>query len=197
MNHLEAALLEVVGFLEARGTRYMVVGGFASLHWGRQRLTRDLDLTVEMPIPSLASFVEGLGRDFRLSSREPVEFALRNHLIRLTTNVSVPVDLMLAVLPYQVAAIDRAVEIPVGPRTVRFCTPEDLIIYKLASERAQDQVDVEGVVIRQADALDRAYLDRQVRDLAAGLERPAILTFYAACLKKAGLPVPSPARSQE
>jgi len=197
MNHLEAALLEVVGFLEARGTRYMVVGGFASLHWGRQRLTRDLDLTVEVPIPSLASFVEGLGREFQLSSREPLEFALKNQIIRLTTHVSVPVDLMLAVLPYQVSAIDRAVEVPVGPRTVRFCTPEDLIIYKLASERAQDHIDVEGVVIRQADALDREYLDRQVHDLAAGLERPEVLAIYAACLKKAGLPVPAPAGSPE
>jgi hypothetical protein len=187
MNHLEAALLEVVGFLEARGTRYMVVGGFASLHWGRQRLTRDLDLSVEVPIPSLASFVAELGREFQLASREPLEFAIRNHLIRLATHVSVPVDLMLAVLPYQVAAIARAVEVPVGPRTVRLCTPEDLIIYKLASERAQDHIDVEGVVTRQAGALDREYLDRQVHDLAAGLERPEVLTLYAACLKKAGL----------
>ncbi len=192
MNHLEAALLEVVGFLEARGTRYMVVGGFAALHWGRQRLTRDLDLTVEVPIPSLASFVEGLEREFRHCAREPLDFALRNHLIRLMTRVSVPVDLMLAALPYQVAAIGRAVDVPVGPRTVRFCTPEDLIIYKLASERAQDHVDVEGVVLRQADTLDREYLDRHIRDLAAGLERPDILRIYAAALKRAGLPELSP-----
>jgi hypothetical protein len=78
---------------------------------------------------------------------------------------------------------------------VRLCTPEDLIIYKLASERAQDRIDVEGVVIRQSSALDRAYLDRQVRDLAAGLERPEVLTFYSACLKRAGLPLPSPGES--
>jgi hypothetical protein len=188
MNHLEAALLEVVGFLEVHRTPYMVVGGFASLHWGRQRLTRDLDLTVEVPLAGLADFVTDLGREFKLHDREPLEFAQRNHLIRLVTHVSVPVDLMLAMLPYQVAAIGRAVQVPVGPRSVRLCTPEDLIIYKLASERAQDHVDVEGIVLRQAEALDRTYLDRHVRDLAAGLERPDILGIYSAALKRAGLP---------
>ena len=197
MNHLEAALLEVVGFLEARETRHMVVGGFASLHWGRQRLTRDLDLTVEVPIPSLAGFVSALGREFKLSDRELLQFALQNHLIRLATHDSVPVDLMLALLPYQVAAIGRAVDVPVGPRTVRFCTPEDLIIYKLASERPQDHIDVEGIVLRQADTLDRSYLDRQIRDLAAGLERPDVLRIYAAALKRAGLPEPPPGRGSD
>ena len=187
MNHLEAALNEVVGFLEARGTRYMVVGGFASLHWGRQRLTRDLDLAVDVPMPSLGTFVAELGREFEMTEREPVEFAARNHLIRLTTRVSVPVDLMLAMLPYEIAAIERAVEVPVGPRSVRMCTPEDLIIYKLASERTQDHIDVEGVVLRQADALDRGYLDRHIAELATGLERPDILRIYTAALQKAGL----------
>lgn len=188
MNHLEAALLEVVGHLQATGTRYMVVGGFASLHWGRQRLTRDLDLTVEVPDAKVAEFVERLGREFRLSDREPLEFARRNHLIRLMTGVSVPVDLMLAALPYEGVALDRAIEVSVGPRMVRFCTPEDLVIYKLASERPQDHIDVEGVVLRQAEALDRAYLEPHVRDLATGLDRPEILKIYSAALMRAGLP---------
>ncbi|MGH7729985.1 MAG: nucleotidyltransferase [Candidatus Eiseniibacteriota bacterium] len=194
MNHLEAALLEVVEFLEARGVRYMVVGGFASLHWGRQRLTEDLDLTVEVPFPELAAFVEDLGREFKLTTGDPLEFARRNHLIRLMTRVSVPADLMLAALPYQVAALNRAVEVPVGPRTVSYCTPEDLIIYKLASERPQDHIDVEGVVLRQSEDLDRKYLDPYVHDLAAGLGRPDVLRTYSAALKRAGLPDPPPVR---
>lgn len=166
----------------------MVVGGFASLHWGRQRLTEDLDLTIEVPFPALAEFIEALGREFELNAGDAVEFARRNHLIRLMTHVSVPVDLMLAALPYQTAALDRAVEVPVGPRTVRFCTAEDLIIYKLSSERPQDHLDVVGVVLRQAEALDRTYLDRYVSDLATGLERPDILRIYSDALKRAGLP---------
>ena len=36
-----------------------------------------------------------------------------------------------------------------------------------------------------------------VANLAAGLERPEILTFYATCLLKARLPVPSPGQSRE
>ena len=194
MNHLEAALLEVVAFLEGRSTPYMVVGGFASLHWGRQRLTRDLDLTVEVPMSSLGNFVTDLGREFKLVEREPMGFAQQNHLIRLSTRVQVPVALMLALLPYEVAAIRRAVDVPVGPRAVRLCSPEDLIIFKLASERAQDHIDVEGVVLRQGEALDRPYLERHVRELAAGLERQDVLDIYAAALKRAELPPMDPRR---
>ena len=193
MNNLEVALLEVVGFLEARRTRYMVVGGFAALLAWVVKDAR-FDLTVEVSDPALAGFIEATAREFRLSEREPFEFAIRNHLIRLMTRGSVPVDLMLGVLPYQSAAIARAVEVPVGPRTVRFCTPEDLIIYKLASERPQDHIDVEGVVLRQAGALDRTYLEPHLYDLAAGLERPEILTIYSGALKKAGLPELGPCK---
>jgi hypothetical protein len=185
MNHLEAALLEVVSFLEGRGTDYMVIGGFAALHWGRQRLTRDLDLTVDVPASELGDFVAALGREFKLLDHEPLEFAKRNHLIRLLTRVSVPVDLMLSVLPYQASAIRRAVGVPVGPRTVRFCTAEDLVIHKLASERAQDLIDVEGIAVRQAGRLDLDYLRPRVQELATGLERPEILEAFAGALARA------------
>lgn len=75
MTHLEAALLELAGFLDARGSRYMVVGGLAALHWGRQRLTRDLDLTVDVPVAALEDFIADLGAEFQLVDHDAVLFA--------------------------------------------------------------------------------------------------------------------------
>ena len=97
-------------------------------------------------------------------------------------------DLILAGLPYEEQAIARAREVMVAGVPVRICAAEDLILHKLVSERARDHEDVEGVILRQAAALDRAYLDPWVERLARGLERPSIQDFYRTCLKKAGPP---------
>jgi hypothetical protein len=48
MTKLQAALLDLAAFLDERRLPYMVIGGFANLHWGVERFTRDIDITVEV-----------------------------------------------------------------------------------------------------------------------------------------------------
>lgn len=62
---------------------------------------------------------------------------------------------------------------------------EDLIIHKLASERPQDAVDVEGIIMRQGPRLDLPYLEPLVRQLATGLERPEIVETLAKTVARA------------
>ena len=82
--------------------------------------------------------------------------------------------------PIEEEAIRRAVAVRMAGRDVRFCTAEDLILHKLASDRPRDREDAEGVLSRQRGALDRGYLDQRVEAPAVGLERPEIVTFYRA-----------------
>lgn len=185
MNRLEATLHEVTSFLSERGVRYMVIGGFANLFWGVERFTRDLDLTIEVRDAALDRLVEHLQRSFQKVRPDAAAFARRNHLIQVESRTGVPIDLILAVLPYQVGAIDRAVEVALSNGSVRLCTAEDLIIHKLASDRPQDALDVEGLILRQHSRLDRAYLEPRIRDLAAGLGEPAILDRFHRLLEKA------------
>ena len=185
MTRLEAALVEVTSFLEDRRIPYMIIGGFANLFWGVERFTRDLDVTIEMPDQGLEELVQGLGERFDLSGPDAVDFARRNHLIQFQTRTEVPVDLIIAALPYETAAIRRALTAGVADREVRLCSPEDLIIHKLASERRQDAADVEGIILRQSKRIDRQYLGARVRELSAGLERPEIVDFYEELLRKA------------
>ena len=185
MTRLEAALLDLAAFLVESRIPYMVIGGFANLYWGVERFTRDLDVTIEVDDAELDDLIQRLGGRFTGVRQDALLFARRNHLIRIETQAGVPIDFMIAALPYQVAAIRRAVEVTVGERVVKMCTPEDLIIHKLASERPQDAVDVEGIVLRQHQRLDRGYLAPRVRELAAGLERPEIVDTYQRLLRKA------------
>lgn len=185
MTRLEAALLDITGLLEEERVPHMIIGGFANLHWGVERFTRDLDLTVEVADEALETFLRRLEARFALTDPDPLAFVRRHHLIRIVTPNGVPVDLMIATLPYESSAIRRAVAIGIGDRQARVCSPEDLIIHKLASDRPQDAVDVAGIVTRQAARLDRAYLDARVAELATGLERPRIVEFYRSLLARA------------
>ena len=185
MTRLEAALLDVTSFLVENGIPYMIIGGFANLLWGVERFTKDLDVTIEMDDAGLEGLIQRLEGRFSPVRRDAVAFARRNHLIQIETRTGVPIDLMVAALPYQALAIRRAVSVALAGQTVMLCSPEDLIIHKLASDRSQDAVDVEGIVLRQQKRLDRSYLAARVRELATGLERPEIVDRYERLLKKA------------
>jgi hypothetical protein len=63
---------------------------------------------------------------------------------------------------------------------VKFCTPEDLILHKIISERDRDRSDVAELLKRRRDTLDREYLDPRVHELAVLLDRPDIDQRYLA-----------------
>ncbi len=186
MNRLEAAVLDVVDHLEGRNVPYMIFGGFANLLWGRPRLTEDLDFKVDVPETSWPTFIEGLSPRFRLLAHDPLGFVRDTRVVPISTKTDIRVDLVMAGLPYERAAISRAASITVGSRMVKVSTAEDLVLHKIISDRPRDREDVEGVVIRQGPMLDRAYLDPKVQEMASGLEKPDILEFYRSCLKRAG-----------
>jgi hypothetical protein len=185
VNGIESALVRLAAFLEAAGVPYMVIGGIANLRWGRPRLTQDLDVTVIVPEPDLAAFLDRLSGTYAVLPADALEFARRTRVIPARDSAGVRVDVILATLPYEEAAVRRAVAFPVGGRPVRFCTAEDLILHKLVSSRPRDHEDVAGIIARQGARLDRGYLDPRVAELAEGLEQPELLGFYRDCLGSA------------
>jgi hypothetical protein len=187
VNRLEAALLEIALHLEERRIPYMVIGGFANLHWGKPRLTEDIDLKVEMDEGGWPSMVAGVSGRFRVLVEDPLAFLSETRVLPIATGSGVRADLVVAGLPYEREALGRAVSVPIAGKAVRICTAEDLIVQKIISDRQRDRDDVEGVIQRQGGALDRDMLDPLVQEMAAGLERPEILQFYRSCLRKAGL----------
>jgi hypothetical protein len=185
MTRLEAAIVDLTAFLDEERIPYMIIGGFANLHWGVERFTRDIDITIEIDDGRLEHLIRRLGGRFKLPRGDTLAFARLNHLIRIDTQNGVPADLIIAALPYETAAIRRAATVPVAGRTIRLCAAEDLIVHKLASERLQDAADVEGIVLRRSKHLDREYLATRIAELAAGLEQPEILDRYRKLLARA------------
>lgn len=71
------------------------------------------------------SLVEALRQRFRVLPADPLEFARRNRVLPVRIG-EVRIDLVLADLPYEEAAICRAQVVDVGGRPIRMCSPEDL-----------------------------------------------------------------------
>jgi len=178
VNPLVEAIAILKDFLEKHAIRYMIIGGVANSVRGRPRATTDTDLVLLLGERSIAEFVELVSTGFQFLRPNPVEFARRTYVVPIQVTDDVSADLSLAMLPYEEQAIGRAVLTDIEGVKVPVCTAEDLIIYKVISERAKDWSDIEGILLRQGAKLDQDYIIGWLEQFAQALERPEIVTRY-------------------
>jgi len=177
MADLDDALVTLSSWLTQHAIGHMVIGGFAVTVWGEPRFTRDLDVTISVPPDKFAQTVDLISSRFTSLSQDPLKFATETRVLPILVE-SVPVDLIFAALPYEQDAIARARPIKLKNATVPVCSPEDLILHKIVSQRPRDHEDIEGVFrYRHAD-LDYSYLDLRVEELADALSDRNMLDWY-------------------
>lgn len=181
---LEKALATLVQRLAARGLDYMVIGGFANLHWGEPRTTLDLDVTV---VASDADLVDAAGEIGTVLVPDPADFLDRSRVLPIRLADGTRVDLVAASLSFELDAVARAHTLDIEGVAVRVCSPEDLIIHKVVSERPRDQEDVAGILARRRATLDLSRLQAAVETLSSELDDPSILARYEAAKRSAGL----------
>lgn len=174
MTTQEDALVGLATFLGRGGIPYMVIGGLANIVWGEPRATLDIDVTVWVPDGQLESFVDRVGQSYRVLVDAPLPFIQTARVLPIETTTGVRIDLVLGLLPFEREAIDRARDLMVAGTQVRFCTPEDLVLMKIISDRDRDLADARALVLRLLPALDLHYLEPRIIELARLLKRPAI-----------------------
>jgi len=178
MTGLEQALVRLARILSEHGIPYMIIGGMANVIWGEPRSTLDIDATVWVEDERIGQIVSLLAGRFRTIPEDPQRFIRETRVLPLETEAGLRIDLVFGLLQYEREAIDRAVEITVAGSKIRFCTPEDLILHKIISERLRDLEDARKVVRRRFDSLDLTYLEPRIHELARALERPEILEIW-------------------
>jgi hypothetical protein len=174
MTTQEDALIGLAAFLGRGGIPYMVIGGLANIVWGEPRATLDIDVTVWVPDAQLESFVDRVGQSYRVLVDAPLPFIRAARVLPIETTTGVRIDLVLGLLPFEREAIDRARDLLVAGTQVRFCTPEDLVLMKIISDRDRDLADARALVLRLLPTLDLHYLEPRIIELARLLKRPAI-----------------------
>ena len=178
MTVLEQALVRLSQTLSDNGIPYMIIGGMANAVWGEPRATLDIDATVWVRDDEISGTITTLEKVFQPLVSNPRQFIRDTSVLPLQTEEGVRIDLIFGTLPYEQKAIARAVALSIADYPVRFCTPEDLILHKIVSERERDLADAQGVALRRIQSLDITYLDSCVRELADSLGRSEILSNW-------------------
>lgn len=189
MNPLYQAVIELQQRLSAAGIDSAVIGGIAVSVWARPRATEDADFKVLLNRDNAQDLLNVLQSDYIPLQANPVEALRRNGVLFVTDHAGVRLDLQLADVSLDEAAIQRAQLIELEPGiSARVCSAEDLLIYKIISTRPLDQIDVENIVRSQGDRLDDKYVLHWLRQLEQALDDSTLITTYRRLRGKSSTP---------
>jgi hypothetical protein len=161
-NLIMDTLKKNITFLQRNKIPYAVMGGVALQVWGKERATRDIDITVSLDKIERSKFLNLLSQaGLKLIKQKKLlaEFQLiETHYHLPQINLPLEIDFFVAQTDYQKEVIARSVLIKIPNFEIKVIGPEDLILYKLLSYRIIDQVDVKNLLEEQKGRLDEKYL---------------------------------------
>jgi hypothetical protein len=161
------AAAELQTVCETHEWKFCFIGGLAVLRWGEPRETVDVDLTLLTGFTDEARYVDLLLARFAPRRDDAAEFARTSRVLLLRAASGVGLDVALGGLPFEASAVSRSSLFRYPPDVpLRTCSAEDLIVFKAFADRPKDWMDIEGIVIRQADSLDWTYVVTQLAPLA-------------------------------
>jgi hypothetical protein len=184
---LLAALDACAKALRLLGRPAMIIGGIAVIARGVPRQTVDIGATVwaegldvEAMLPTLAAE--------RLIPRtvDAVAFARERQVLLLRHEpTGTPLELILAYLPFERAALNRADLVDFGGVSVPAATAEDLIVYKAVAWRDRDRSDIERLLVLHGRSIDVDRVRSLVREFATALEEPERVEEFEVLLRRA------------
>ena len=181
-------LLQSVRALQQRlsdaGIPSIVIGGVAVAVWGEPRVTRDVDLKVLLGRDDADRLLAVLAPDYVSLLADPRKALRQQAMVFVQDPAGIRLDLLLADTPYDVLAIQRGRDVELQPGvTIRLCSPEDLVIYKLISTRLRDHEDAQGVVRRQGSNLDDEYVLDWLHQFEQALDDSTLVAEYKSLRK--------------
>ena len=168
---------------------WMVIGGVAVIAHGVPRYTADVDATASAADRPIERIFEVFDRH-RVVPRidGALAFARERQVLLLRHEPSgVDLDVSLAWLPFELAAIGRSETIDYAGVVIRVPRADDLVIYKMVAARPRDLEDVERLLLLHGPSLDVRHITATVRDFAEALEDTRRIEALERLLRSAGL----------
>ena len=179
MENLIQSLRALQRRLSDAGILSIVIGGVAVAVWGEPRLTRDVDVKVLLERDDADRLLSTLASDYTSLLADPRQALRQQAMVFVQDILGTRLDVLLADTPYDVLAIQRGRDFEVQPNvTIRVCSPEDLVIYKLISTRLRDREDAQGVVRRQGANLDDKYVLDWLRQFERAFDDSTLVAEY-------------------
>jgi hypothetical protein len=163
-------LKEVARRLDGTGIAYMITGSTAANFYAVPRMTRDIDIVVELSERDIGKFILAFEKDHYLEP-ETVRKAVKNkgmfNLIH--DQYIIKVDFVVRKdTPYRRREFSRKKKISVDGENLYIVAPEDLILSKLVwAKDSKSEIQLRDVqnLLQSVKGLDRRYLARWGKQL--------------------------------
>jgi hypothetical protein len=154
----------VTGRLDAAGIKYMLTGSIAAGYYAQPRMTRDIDLVVELEPADAERIAAAFAPEFSCDVDAIRAAIVRQSLFNLIHVEAVTkVDFVVRKdIPYRQEEFRRRRHVEIGGRLMWIVSPEDLILSKLAwakTSRSEMQLRDVRQLLTFVTNLDHAYLD--------------------------------------
>lgn len=174
------AIVEVLrafaGVMAERQDRWYLFGAQAANIWGTERLSTDVDVTVQIDVAEADEFIRLMQQHGFALTRDDAQ---PSRLIKFVhRNTQVPLDVVIGGPGLDEQFLDRAITVDVGGASVPVVTPEDLIVMKALAGRAKDVEDLRAVVDRHRATLDVARIRSLLSLLEQALTRSDMLPLF-------------------
>ncbi len=156
--------------LNEAGIHYMVSGSIAANYYTVPRMTRDIDIVIELEQSDIDRFVGLFQGDFYIDGEMVRREVLRQGIFNIIQNQHVvKVDFIIKKYsPYQQAEFARRKQVLIEASPMWFVSPEDLVISKLIwakDSHSESQLKDVKNLIETVDDLDLKYIDNWVGEL--------------------------------
>jgi hypothetical protein len=171
MNEQLEVLKLVAQRLEQAGMAYMISGSIALSYYAEPRLTRDIDLVVELRAGDAERFTDLFAADFYIDPEAIRDAIARSGMFNLIHYESVmKVDVIVRKdTPYRREEFLRRSAADVEGMTLWFVSAEDLLLSKLVwAEESRSEMQLQDVrnLITAVTTLDWAYIEHWAAELA-------------------------------
>ena len=170
MNEQIDVLKTVTQRLSQSGISYMVSGSTAMNFYAQPRMTRDIDIVVELTSAAARRLPKLFSSDFYIDS-DDVNEAVRDHgMFNIIHNASiVKVDFIVRKEDlYRKTEFDRRQTVVVEGTPISVVSPEDLLLSKLRwaldGDSGMQLKDAHNIVLSRQD-LDWGYIERWAGEL--------------------------------
>jgi hypothetical protein len=150
---------------------YMISGSIAANYYTVPRMTRDIDIVIELRDIDVDKFVGLFQNDFYISRGAVEQEVSRQGIFNLIhTRYVIKVDFIVKKSSaYQEAAFLRREKVLIKGSHMWFISPEDLVVSKLSwAKDSHSEMQLKDVrnLIETVDNLDLKYIDKWISRLA-------------------------------
>ncbi len=172
-------LLEKIGReLDKDKISYMIIGGQAVLIYGEPRLTKDIDITLNLT-PSEIERIEKICKKLNFSAliKNHREFVKKTFVFPvIDKRTKIRIDFIFSFSDYEKEAMKRVKKVKIGKKYIKFASLEDVIIHKIVSGRPVDIEDARKMILKNPD-FDKKYIRKWLRTFNKVLNRNLVEVF--------------------